>query len=286
MTKPKKFVFVLMPFDQKFKDTYELGIKQTCKELDAYCERVDEQIFTERILDRIYNQISKADILIADMSDRNPNVFYEVGYAHGLGKNVILLTNHADDIPFDFKHFTHIVYSGQIVVLKDQLRRHLEYFINKDEKEILYNDIDGLDFLIGGEKIENARQFDLSGASRLSDYEIRMQIDIVNNSNYPSQSKFQIGLEIPIEFQDQISSVGNLQCIKPSLDKALFMSRKKFKNIFPGSFKHLYFVINRPSSDAGESVKIIPVKLKIFSNAILKEIDFSFSVPVSSYPRY
>ena len=45
------FVFVLMPFDQKFDDIYKLGIKAACKELSLYCERVDEQIFTENILD-------------------------------------------------------------------------------------------------------------------------------------------------------------------------------------------------------------------------------------------
>jgi nucleoside 2-deoxyribosyltransferase len=89
-TAPKAFVFVLMPFDQDFGDIYELGIKTACKEAGAYCERVDEQIFTDSILQRVYNQIAKADIVIADMTGKNPNVFYEVGYAHALGKTVIL----------------------------------------------------------------------------------------------------------------------------------------------------------------------------------------------------
>ena len=57
-TKPKPFCFVLMPFAESFDDTYELGIKAACKDAGAYCERVDEQIFNERILDRVYNQMS------------------------------------------------------------------------------------------------------------------------------------------------------------------------------------------------------------------------------------
>lgn len=89
-----------MPFDGDFDDIYKLGIKQSCIDAGAYCERVDEQIFNESILDRIYNQISKANIVIADMTNRNPNVFYEVGYAHALGKTTILLTKNSDDIPF------------------------------------------------------------------------------------------------------------------------------------------------------------------------------------------
>ena len=98
-TAPKFFCFVLMPFDESFQDVYQLGIKQACEDVGAYCERVDEQIFEERILDRIFNQIAKADLVIADMTGRNPNVFYEVGYAHALDKPTILLTSNAADIP-------------------------------------------------------------------------------------------------------------------------------------------------------------------------------------------
>ena len=114
-TSPKPFAFVLMPFAKEFDDVcYLLGIKPACETAGAYAERVDDQIFHESILQRIYNQISKADIIIADMTGRNPNVFYETGYAHALGKPVILLTRSSDDIPFDLKHYTHIVYEGRI----------------------------------------------------------------------------------------------------------------------------------------------------------------------------
>src|ERR687890_515122 len=96
-TRPKSFVFVLMPFEASFTDIYKVGIKPACEAAGAYCERVDEQIFSESILERIYNQISKADLIVSDMSGRNPNVFYETGYAHALNKQVILLTKDADD---------------------------------------------------------------------------------------------------------------------------------------------------------------------------------------------
>ena len=87
-----KNCFVLMPFSEEFDDIYQLGIKSTCNEMKINCERVDEQIFNHSILQQIYNQIENADILIADLTNQNPNVFYEVGYAHGLKKKVILLT--------------------------------------------------------------------------------------------------------------------------------------------------------------------------------------------------
>ncbi|MGC4034921.1 MAG: hypothetical protein QM764_03095 [Chitinophagaceae bacterium] len=127
-TSPKFFCFVLMPFTNDFNDIYQYGIKESCKDAGTYCERVDEQIFHESILERIYNQIAKADVIIADMTGRNPNVFYEVGYAHALNKPTILLTQKSEDIPFDLKHFPHIVYDGKISLIREELTRRLSWF--------------------------------------------------------------------------------------------------------------------------------------------------------------
>jgi hypothetical protein len=129
-TTPKPFVFVLMPFDESFNDTYKFGIKGAAEEVGAYAERVDEQIFTEGILDRIFSEINKADVIVADMTGRNPNVFYEVGYAHALGKIVLFLTREANDIPFDLKHQQHTVYGGSIDTLKRELVRKLRWALD------------------------------------------------------------------------------------------------------------------------------------------------------------
>ena len=134
-TVPKPFIFVLMPFDEKFNDIYEFGIQGAAKEVNAYAERVDNQIFNENILDRIFNQINKADVIVADMTGRNPNVFYEVGYAHALGKIVLLLTQNTNDIPFDLKHRQHIVYAGQIATLRNVLIERLTWAISESKKQ-------------------------------------------------------------------------------------------------------------------------------------------------------
>lgn len=133
ITRPKPFVFVLMPFAPEFDDVYSIGIKDACKKAGAYCERLDEQIFRENMLERIYNQIAKADLIVADMTGRNPNVFYEVGYAHALGKTVILLTRDGVDIPFDLKHHYHLVYEGSITKLKEELQKRIRYHISHPE---------------------------------------------------------------------------------------------------------------------------------------------------------
>ncbi len=134
-TTPKPFVFVLMPIDEKFNDIYKFGIKGAAEDAGAYAERVDEQIFTEGILERIFNQINKADVIVADMTGRNANVFYEVGYAHALGKIVLLLTQSADDIPFDLKHKQHIVYGGKIETLRSKLTERIVWAVSESGRK-------------------------------------------------------------------------------------------------------------------------------------------------------
>jgi hypothetical protein len=123
-----------LPLDDTFTDIYKFGIKGAAEDVGAYAERVDEQLITEGILDRIFNQISKSDVVVADMTGRNPNVFYEVGYAHALGKITLLLTQAVEDIPFDLKHRQHIVYGGKIDVLRKGLSERLRWAIEASRR--------------------------------------------------------------------------------------------------------------------------------------------------------
>jgi hypothetical protein len=127
MADKKVTVFVIMPFSAEFTDIYELGIKAACHEVGIECVRSGEEIFIHSILDHIYDQIRKADFIIAEMTGRNANVFYEAGYAHGLKKHVILLTKQTDDIPFDLLHYPHVVHGGSIKTLKEELVKRLKY---------------------------------------------------------------------------------------------------------------------------------------------------------------
>ena len=78
-TGTKLYAFVLMPFAKDFDDLYQLGIKAACDEVGIFCERVDETHVLGPIYDKIVNAISKADIIIADLTGRNANVYYENG---------------------------------------------------------------------------------------------------------------------------------------------------------------------------------------------------------------
>jgi hypothetical protein len=133
----KPFALILMPYGQGFDAIYQLGIKAACKNAGADCERVDEQIFDGSILEQIYAQIARADIIIADMTDRNPNVFYEAGYARALDKQIVLLTHKTDDIPYDLRQYPCIVYDGEIPRLKAGLEAKVRWCIKNPKNNLV-----------------------------------------------------------------------------------------------------------------------------------------------------
>lgn len=106
-------VFVVCPFKEKFNAIYEDHIKQVVtNELSMRCLRADEIYSNGPIIDDIWRLINEARIIIADLTGRNPNVFYEVGLAHAIGKEVILLAQDVNDIPFDLRHLRTIIYKN------------------------------------------------------------------------------------------------------------------------------------------------------------------------------
>jgi hypothetical protein len=102
--------FVLMPFSIKFQPIYEDHIKPTIEAAGLVCQRADEVLGASVIAWDIWERINRARFLIADLTDQNSNVFYELGLAHALSKDVILLTQSMDFVPFDLKAVRCLVY--------------------------------------------------------------------------------------------------------------------------------------------------------------------------------
>jgi hypothetical protein len=130
----EKLCFVLMPFDEKFNSIYNT-IKEIVEddEFALNCKRADEIFTIGVIIEDIWDYIQKARILVAELTEKNPNVFYELGLAHAMNKEVILITQNVDDIPFDLRHHRYIVYENSIdgaeklkEVLKNTLRGQLK----------------------------------------------------------------------------------------------------------------------------------------------------------------
>lgn len=120
---PKK-AFVVMPFSPELNDVYILGIREVAESLGVVVERADEIQHNQSIPDVIRDKIRECDVVIADTSKPNPNVFYEVGMAHAIQRETILICRDAGSIPFDIASINHVVYTS-IVELRDKLRDRL-----------------------------------------------------------------------------------------------------------------------------------------------------------------
>ena len=106
-----KKCFVLMPFAPEFDGIWEEVIRPTVTKLGDACTRADDVFSPGVIIDDVLRSIANADYLIADLTSRNPNVYYELGIAHAKVKSVILITQSLSDLPFDVRHRRVIEYA-------------------------------------------------------------------------------------------------------------------------------------------------------------------------------
>ncbi len=94
---------VMMPFSAEFKPVYK-ALQQACKAAGLRCLRVDDIWEESIIIQDVFNLIYRSQIVIVDFSGKNPNVMYETGIAHTLGKHVVPISQSASDVPFDLNH--------------------------------------------------------------------------------------------------------------------------------------------------------------------------------------
>ena len=125
-----KKCFIIMPFKDELKSLFE-KLKLICSELGVECRRSDE-IAIGSITKGIFEEIYFADIVIADLTFSNPNVYYELAVSHCIGRKTILITQE-EKIPFDIGQEYVIKYSNTIdgsMVLEKQLRRLFKHLLD------------------------------------------------------------------------------------------------------------------------------------------------------------
>ncbi|MBA7534961.1 hypothetical protein ES705_27211 [subsurface metagenome] len=143
--------FIIMPFDDETaNDVYELCTKPICRKFNIKANRADEIFTTNPIIDDIINEIEEATVIIADISGKNPSVFYELGMSHMLKKSQTIMITHDPfgNLPFDIAHFRIIKYENSIAGKSEyekQLTRTLENILRdykliyKNEYEMIMN---------------------------------------------------------------------------------------------------------------------------------------------------
>lgn len=129
--------FVLMPFGehvlrdgQKFdwNNFYDVVIKETIKQAGMEPLRADGIPGAKPLLERLWEGIQEAEIIVADLTGQSPNVMFELGLAHVIGKRILILTMDPEDFPVDLGHFVQIRYSVDwqgSFQLQQQLHRNL-----------------------------------------------------------------------------------------------------------------------------------------------------------------
>lgn len=108
------YCFVMMPFNNQFSGYYKKLFSPPIRQQRLKPIRVDEIYTPTQISTDIFKLIQEAEVVLADVTGKNPNVNYELGIAHALGKRAIIVTQNPDDIPFDYKHIRHIHYNTRI----------------------------------------------------------------------------------------------------------------------------------------------------------------------------
>jgi hypothetical protein len=102
-------VSAMMPFDAAFAAVYA-SIQEASEAVGLRCRRADDIWENPAIIQDVVSLIDRSRVVVADCTGRNPNVFYEAGIAHTLGREVILITQNAADIPFDLRHLRYVAY--------------------------------------------------------------------------------------------------------------------------------------------------------------------------------
>jgi hypothetical protein len=124
-------VSAMMPFHPNFTPVYS-ALQQVADACGLRCRRADDIWENPAVIQDVVSLIDKSRVVICDCTGRNPNVFYEIGIAHTLGREVILITQSADDIPFDLRHLRYVQYlnNGEgLTHLKARLQQRLEALV-------------------------------------------------------------------------------------------------------------------------------------------------------------
>lgn len=128
-------VAVMMPFDARSTQVFQ-AIESACLESGLTCTRADNIWEHTAVVQDIFSLIFRSYIVVCDFTGRNPNVFYEAGIAHTLGKHVVPITQSGGDIPFDLSHHRYLLYlnnSEGLERLKSDLASRLQYLSKNRE---------------------------------------------------------------------------------------------------------------------------------------------------------
>jgi hypothetical protein len=133
--------FVIMPFEPTHNTEYERVIRPAVEDAGLACIRADEIYSKPQVTADIWKSLRSARIVIAELTGKNTNVFYEVGLAHALGKPIIIITRNEADVPFDLKALRYLFYNIDDPFWGENLKKTLVDMLQKLLKEKEYGTV-------------------------------------------------------------------------------------------------------------------------------------------------
>jgi len=119
------------PNDTEAEDVLQ-ALKRATGKNNVECTRVDEIHHSGKITDLILEYIKTSKYLICDISKERPNVYYELGYAHGIGRQVILIAKQGSSMHFDIKDYNTIFYRN-MTELEEMVEKRMEAIMQIDQ---------------------------------------------------------------------------------------------------------------------------------------------------------
>lgn len=121
LSEHEKQCFVIMPFKEKFDELFEFGIKPAVKSKNYQCVRMDQVAGTINLIRGMIHNIYVSKVIIADLTDKNANVFYELGIAHSIPvpDKTIMISEQDEEIPFDIGPFQVLKYKKSFKGITD-----------------------------------------------------------------------------------------------------------------------------------------------------------------------
>ena len=101
VSETRPYAFVAMPNDPAMDDLYYYAIQGAVHAQGMLCVRIEKERFTEDVLEQAKQRIESANVVIVELSQPDPNVYMQLGYAWGKGRPMILLAKNADALQFD-----------------------------------------------------------------------------------------------------------------------------------------------------------------------------------------
>jgi hypothetical protein len=127
--------FVMMPFGEWYDKYYQQIYIDAIKDAGFEPVRADELFHTGSVVEQIWEQISKAKILLAELTGKNANVFYELGLAHAAVKPVVFISANVDDVPFDLRHLRVIIYDVREPNWANDLKNKITDYLRNASKD-------------------------------------------------------------------------------------------------------------------------------------------------------